>query len=119
MVTNVTNNTNNQLTSPLYAGNGITCSVTFANPVTGVPVISWPPVDPTSVSFVYVGGTGASPITYEYGVGDEIVRASQGIYTIELDTTDAPGRWQVQWKGTGTCAAVWSSGFFVEPLPLN
>lgn len=106
------------LPSPLYAGTGVTTQVTFANPVPGQPQSSWPAVDPTEVTLTWVGGTGADPVVWTYLGTGSIVRVSTGVYSAELPTDDAPGRWLIQWQGTGACAVVSTAGFPVTPPPL-
>jgi hypothetical protein len=116
MVTQVISNTQNQLTTPLYTGTGVTCSVTFANPVVNTPIVNWPAVDPTTVLFTYQ--TNGSTTVWQYEVDEQVTRISTGVYQVELDTTALPGQWQVKWQGTGACAAVWASSFFVSPSPI-
>lgn len=110
--------TTTQIPSPIYAGNGITSGVTFTNPVVGQPSTQWPSVDPTSVTLTVIPGSGAAPVVHVYGVGGFITKVSTGVYSAELDTTGAPGRWSVKWIGTDACAAVWVQGFSVVPQPF-
>jgi len=110
--------TTNQLPIPVYEGNGVTTTVTFTNPVPGQNPSTWPPVDPTSVTVTFIPGTGGTPVTWTYGVGPFIQQVSTGVYSAELDTTGALGRWAVKWQGTGDCAAVSVQGFEVTPQPF-
>ena len=110
--------TTTQIPSPIYAGNAITTGVTFSNPVVGQPSTQWPPVDPTTVTLTFVPGTGGTPTTWVYGTDIQITQVSTGVYSAELDTTDAPGRWSLKWVGTDACAAVWVQGFSVVPQPF-
>ena len=105
-----------ELPQPLYDGNAVTVGVTFSTPQAGVPQAEWLPVDPTNVSLTYIPGSGGSPVTLTYPA--DITRVSTGIYTVELDTTNAPGRWGVKWVGTDACAAVWIAGFTVTKQPF-
>ena len=40
--------------------------------------------------------------TYVYGTDAALVRESTGIYYINVDTTDKPGKWKYRWFSTGT-----------------
>lgn len=108
----------NELPSPLYAGTAVTTTVTFTNPVAGEAPSSWPPVDPSTVTLVFIAGTGATATTWTYGGTGSIVKVSTGVYSAELPTTGTEGPWQVKWTGTGACAAVSISGFKVTPTPF-
>ena len=107
------------LPTPLYEGNAVTCVENFAVPpvpYTGQPVSEWAPTDPTVVTLTFIAGTGAEPTTWTYLGTGSIVKVSTGVYSAELDTTSAPGDWQVRWKGTGACASIDVGGFPVAPL---
>jgi hypothetical protein len=106
----------NQLTLPIYDGTAITANVTFTLPTYGATPNNWPVTDPTSVSLTVSAPNGVT--TYNYGQSGFITRLSVGVYTAELDTTNLPGNWMVQWQSTGVCAAVWAGGFQVVPSPL-
>ena len=105
------------LPSPLYAGTSVLTQGTFASPIPGTPPYQWPGVDPGIVTFSFIGGQGASEVTWTYGVGLEIARVDTGVYQVLLEC-DVPGRWQVKWIGTDPVASVWTWGFDVSPQPF-
>ena len=70
--------------------------------------------DPTTVLLTVVTPDRNS-VTYQYGVGAQIVKTSTGIYTSDLDTTNKRGLWIYTWWSTGNIQA--DSGeqeFYVE-----
>ena len=100
-----------------YVGNAVTSYVTFTNPVAGQDPSDWPPVDPSTVTLVFVPGTGQAEITWTYGGTGSIVKVSTGVYSAELTTT-GPGAWRAKWVGTGACAAIGIDGWNVLSLPF-
>jgi hypothetical protein len=108
------------LPTPLYEGNAVTCVETFVVPpvpYNGQPPSSWTATDPTVVTLTFVVG-GGSPTVWTYGGTGSIVKVSTGVYSAELDTSDAPGTWQVKWVGTDACAAVDIGSFPVVAVPF-
>lgn len=49
---------------------------------------------------------------YVYGTNVELIRSSTGIYYINVNTTDKPGRWRYRWWSTGTGQASSSNKIF-------
>jgi hypothetical protein len=95
----------------VIAGTAVTSTVTFQNP--GVTS----PVDPTTVTLKYRVSSG-SVTTWEYEGAGSISKVSTGVYSAELDTTELPGSWVVEWVGTGDCSAVETAQFQVTPPPF-
>jgi hypothetical protein len=106
------------LPAPLYEGTGLAAGFTFLVPIVGLPQADWTPTDPGTITLTVLEGDGASPVTFTYGVGGQIVRVSTGIYTSVFDTTGKPGRWQFKWIGTAPCPTVWVGGVVVQPQPF-
>lgn len=76
------------------------------------------PVDPGTVSYVYRPGKYAATVTITYS-GNDITRASKGVYFAALDTTGLAGEWSGYVESTGIGQATseqWS--FFVEEVPF-
>jgi hypothetical protein len=69
--------------------------------------------DPATVT-AYVKNPSSSITDYVYGTDPELKRSSQGKYYIEIDTTAAPGEWQIVWQSTGTYQAAGQTKFTVE-----
>jgi hypothetical protein len=84
--------------TPVYAGTAVTTTATFTTPPGGTPA------DPTTVTLKFKSNAGETE--WVYGVDEEIVRSSTGVYYAELDTSNTSGDWTVQWVGTGACAAI-------------
>lgn len=76
--------------------------------------------DPTTITLKYRIGAG-STTTVVYPAAP-IVRAAQGVYTANLDTTGwaGPGLqlWTIEWIGTGAVQAPGIDYWEVEPLAL-
>lgn len=73
-------------------------------------------VDPTTVTLTIwqQGAASTTTVTYTYGDGSEIVKASTGLYSANVDSTDfAPGIWWYQWQGTGAAQAVARNWFYL------
>ncbi len=68
--------------------------------------------DPATVT-VMVKQPDTTIVTYVYGTDPEVVRESQGVYYIEVDTTDEPGHWYFIWSSSGTYQAVGQTTFEV------
>ena len=47
----------------------------------------------------------ATIVTYVYGTDPQLVRASQGVYYVLIDTTGQLGLWQFVWNSGGTLKA--------------
>ena len=96
----------------VYAGTSVTTTATFTNP--DQPAT---PVDPTTVTLKF-RVSGGAVTTWTFGGSGSIVKVATGIYSAELDTTSMPGDWELEWIGTGTCAAVNVASFLVQAAPL-
>ncbi len=68
--------------------------------------------DPGSTYFSYETPDGTVR-EYIFGTNAEIVRVSQGIYTVDLDTTGKPGTWHYRFFSTGTGKTARQSQFHV------
>lgn len=67
--------------------------------------------DPAAITFTYTDPSGnATPLVY--GVDAEVVRASTGIYYVDI-TTDEEGTWFWRWVSTGSGAAANEGSFAV------
>jgi hypothetical protein len=94
-----------------WAGTAVKTTVTFTNPG------SITPVDPTTVTLKYRVGQ-AVATTWTYGGTGAVVKVGIGIYSATLDTTNGVGIWNVEWIGTGTCAAVSVGQFQIDAQPF-
>ena len=74
--------------------------------------------DPTSVAFGYRVDGGAIT-TFVYGQGGSIVRVSQGVYMIEVDSTNLPGTWVWEWQSLGAAQASVSGSLTIVPAPMS
>lgn len=72
----------------------MTSTVTFTIPPDSSPQ------DPTTITCSFKIGSG-TPTVWVYGVNGNIQKTAAGIYFVELDTTNLPGVWTVQWRGSG------------------
>jgi hypothetical protein len=104
------------LPDPMYVGNSALVGVTFTVPQVGLPRDQWPVGDPGEITLQWVGGDGASLITWMYQGAGSIVRQSEGIYTAVM-ANDNVGRWSILWTGTAPVAAVVGGSYPVSPLP--
>jgi hypothetical protein len=92
-------------------GQQVTVQGTWTNKSTGAAV------DPSDARLDVVSPTGVVT-TYTYLLG-QVMKASTGIYTYAIDTTNAPGRWQYRWwSPPGVVATAAMSEFFVDPFPI-
>lgn len=98
------------LPNPLYAGNGLTTTVTFT-------VANGTITDPDTVTLKYKAGSAAT-VTWTYLGTGSIMKTGTGVYTAELDTTALAGSWTIEWIGTGACAAVSVSNTQVSTPPI-
>lgn len=57
--------------------------------------------NPTAVSIKVTNPAGTTT-TYVYGTDADLIRSSTGMYYINIDTTDKPGKWKYRWYSTGT-----------------
>jgi hypothetical protein len=77
--------------------------------------------DPEIVSLsVYVNSLSPTLSTYESGTTAgpyTIVRKDTGLYTAEIDCTNAPGEYTYWWAGTGTVQATKPNTFYVTTYP--
>ncbi len=71
--------------------------------------------DPATIAVDVVDATGVTT-TYSYS-GGTVTKVSTGVYTVNLDTTAKPGRWQYRWYSTGTGQAANTGQFLVSPFP--
>lgn len=95
----------------VYTGNGVTVTGTFT-----VPDEDGTPTNPDTVTFSFKNGDAGVWTNWVYGVDVQVVRVSTGVYTIDLDTTDLPGRWIVIMVGTGAAEAAEQDEFDVVAL---
>ena len=98
------------LPNPLFAGTAVTTTATFSVPGGAI-------TDPSTIELRYKAGSAAT-VTWTYLGAGNIVRVSTGVYSAEIDTTGAAGQWQIEWVGTGACAAISVSTIDVESPPL-
>lgn len=68
--------------------------------------------DPTTVTFKYKKPDGTI-VTLVYGTDVSLVKASTGIYYVDVDI-DASGQWFYRFEGTGTVKAASESKFTVR-----
>lgn len=68
--------------------------------------------DPATVQ-VRVKDPSDTITTYVYGVNVQVVRASKGVYYIEIDTSSQPGTFQFVWNSSGTYQAAGQTQFTV------
>jgi hypothetical protein len=68
-------------------------------------------VDPAAV-FLIVNCAGKVELTYQYGVGNNIVKAATGTYTSDL-ILDIVGGWNYYWFSSGSLSAE-NGQFLVE-----
>jgi len=69
-------------------------------------------VDPTTLKVEVLSPAGAVVNTYTYGVDNELVRQSLGVYSVDVTPTTW-GPWKIKWFSTGTGAGALSTGFYV------
>ena len=69
-------------------------------------------MDPTVVT-LHVKNPADTETSYVYGTDPEVVRESQGVYYMLLDTTAQPGEWMFVWNSTGTLQAAGQTKFTV------
>ena len=69
--------------------------------------------DPATVQ-VAVKQPDTTITVYVYGVNPEVVRESQGVYYILIDTTNKTGTWQFIWNSSGTLQAAGQTEFTVN-----
>ena len=95
-------------------GQGVTVKGTYTNAATGAFV------DPDDACVDILDPMG-DLTTYKYTDTKTLVtKASTGIYTFNVDTTDSDGRWQYRWwspPGMSGVQTADSGEFFVEPFP--
>lgn len=68
--------------------------------------------DPTAVYFQVMTPANETT-TYTYGEDDEVVKASTGIYYVDVDA-NAEGKWRYRFYSTGTGQAAEEELFWVE-----
>lgn len=102
------------ITNPLYQGTAVGTRIYFK---TESPNQEPYGLDPDVITLTVVGGPGASPVVWTYGISPEIVRLGAGSYQAIIHT-DAPGTWYLWWDGTEPCEGNWSYGFSVSPVPV-
>lgn len=69
------------------------------------------PIDPTAVN-LYIKKPNQAYITYNYGVGNVIVKDSTGNYHANI-SLDVAGIWSYEWEGTGAAPADGEKRFYV------
>lgn len=74
--------------------------------------------NPSSVFFSFSAPSDTSATTYEYGVDTDIVRASTGVYYVDLDIDEA-GVWRYRWYSTGTGRAADEAYFHVREQEVS
>lgn len=95
-----------------FPGAVVRVPISISNQGTGAPA------DPTGLE-VIVHQPDSTQTTYVYGVDDRVVRASAGVYSIDVETPSSNssasvGRWFVRWHGTGENAGAGEAWFDVE-----
>lgn len=88
-------------------GDGVTLSTTFRSESTGELA------DPDEVYLDVRLHTEPEPTTYQYGVGDVIVRDAEGTYHALVEP-DTHGLWHYGWRGTGLVIGAEQGGFLVR-----
>lgn len=68
------------------------------------------PTDPTTITAT-IQFPSAPWITYVYPA--TIVRVSQGIYTLNVDTSPCEGEYVIHWTGSGAVQKIWDDVFMV------
>ena len=77
------------------------------------------PVDPDTVSFIYLKPQATMPTTLAYGTDDEVEKMGVGHYRVELSPASGEtGRWVWRWQGTGDHGAVNEGDFVITPSAL-
>ena len=74
-------------------------------------------VDPSTVTFKTCSPSGVEA-SYVYTTDDELLRASEGHYTVDI-APDEAGRWFFRWETTGTGTTIAIEGdFLVQDSPF-
>lgn len=86
-------------------GDVVRCRVAFT--------VSDVATDPTTVTFE-VARQGEAATTYTYGDDAQLVKASTGVYHVDMPAT-AAGRYLWRMTGTGAAAAAYHGEYVVRP----
>lgn len=97
------------MASKIHVGDLVKLTGTFTDPDNADA-----PIDPTAVFLAFTSPSGTTT-TYTYGTDAELVKASTGVYTANVDGTEA-GKWRYRWYSTGTAQASEPGSFIVNGI---
>lgn len=73
------------------------------------------PIDPTNI-FLEIDFPDGTNVTYQYGIGMEIVKTDTGTYYSFFDTTNWTGEIYYKWYSTGFGQSVNQGMFFINTI---